>query len=422
MSNSVRMPRWVLALIGAGLVAGIVSFYLAGDWRDGDVSLYHAYALGFWGALGHPLFPTEYPPLSILPMSLTLAGPSDWYPDVFAFWMATLAVLGYIAFRRWASADTAASYVAYIVAAGIATVAFRYDLFPALFSVAALWLAQRHRFAGAYLLLAVATLLKLYPALLLPAVVVAQWQASDGSGRSAWREVAAGTTLFVATVAVVTVASGLIDPHGWSSALRVAAERPIEVESVPATLITLGSLIGLHATPVVSFDSLNITSGLSSSVAILADVALIAGVVWVYGRQLLGRFTTGQAFMAVILVLLCTSKVLSAQYLIWLAPIAAATVGFRMRWLVLFLLTALVFPTLLEVGLGEQSGSVTYSPVFLLGIGVRNGFLLALAGRYLLHPGTDTGDLTYNLRRRRLNSTAKPHRSASVGSPEGSSA
>jgi hypothetical protein len=142
-----RYPRWPRALVVAGLAAAVLSVYAAGDWRKGDVALFHIYALGFWGNLSHPLLPTEYPPLSVLPFSLTLLGPAASYPDVFAFWMGVIAVLGYVAFRRLSSQRQATAYALYVVAAGVATLLFRFDLAPALITGGAVWLMQRGRFS-----------------------------------------------------------------------------------------------------------------------------------------------------------------------------------------------------------------------------------------------------------------------------------
>ena len=190
-----RYPRWLSVLVVAGLAAAVLSVYAAGDWRGADVDLFHTYALGFWGNLSHPLLPTEYPPLSMLPFSLTLLGPAAWYPDVFAFWMGVIAVLGYLAFRRLASPPQANAYALYVVAAGVATLLFRFDLVPALITVGAVWLMQRGRFSAVYPLLAVATLMKLFPLLLLPVAVIAHWHShrrrprSSMEPRGAWGRV-----------------------------------------------------------------------------------------------------------------------------------------------------------------------------------------------------------------------------------------
>jgi len=384
-----RFPSWLGVLLALGLIGAALSVYLAGDWRSGDVSLYHSYALGFWFGLPHPLLPTEYPPLSILPFSLTLAGPSAWFPDAFAFWMVVVALLGYFAFRRWTSPGQAAAYALYVLAAGVATLWSRYDVLPALLVVAALWLIERHRFAAAYPIIALATLLKFFPIVLLPTAVIAHWRSRRGRGVKVWRQIALGVGACLSIVVLAFAVAAAVAPGGWSSSLTVELKRPIEVESIPATLLWLGSLAGMRTSPLVSFGSFNVTSTLSAYVGALAVLALVAGLLLTYWRQLRGRYTTGQAAVAAILVLLCTSKVLSAQYLIWLAPILATTVGFQIRSLALFLLTALVFPTLWHVGVVAHEASVAYASVFLVGIAIRNGLLIFLTGKFLLSRDVD---------------------------------
>ena len=119
----------------------------------------------------------------------------------------------------------------------------------------------------------------------------------------------------------------------------------------------------------------------------LAAAALLCGLAAVYWGQLRGRLSVGQAAVAAVLVLLCTSKVLSAQYMLWVAPLLALTVGFQLRWFIVCLLTALVFPALWPaVG---QGAVVTYSAVLLAGIAVRNAALVLLTMRFLTAPGND---------------------------------
>jgi hypothetical protein len=382
-----RYPRWLIALVVAGLAAAVLSVYAAGDWRGADVDLFHTYALGFWGNLSHPLLPTEYPPLSILPFSLTLLGPAAWYPDVFAFWMLVIAVLGYIAFRRLTSPPQATAYALYVVAAGVATLLFRFDLVPALITVGAVWLMQRGRFGAVYPLLAVATLMKLFPLVLLPVAAITHWHSRRGDPGARWTQVGLGVASFAGIVAAGFVAAGLLDPaHGLSS-FTYDLHRPVEVESVPATLLWLGSIFGPAASPDVSFGSFNLLSDMSPVINVLAAAALLCGLAGVYWGQLRGRFSVGQAAVAAVLVLLCTSKVLSAQYLLWVAPLLALTVGFQLRWFIVCLLTALVFPALWpDVGNGAV---ITYSAALLAGIAVRNAVLVLLTMRFLTAPGND---------------------------------
>jgi hypothetical protein len=385
-----RYPRWLRALVVAALAAAVLTVYAAGDWRKGDVALFHIYAIGFWGNLSHPLLPTEYPPLSVLPFSLTLLGPAASYPDVFAFWMGVIAVLGYVAFRRLSSQRQATAYALYVVAAGVATLLFRFDLAPALITVGAVWLMQRGRFSMVYALLAVATLMKLFPLALLPVAAIAHWHSRRGDPGSRWTHVAQGVGSYTAIVAAGFAAASLVDPVHGLSWLAYDLRRPVEVESVPATVLWVGSIFGAAASPEIGFGSFNLVSDLSPAINALADAALLYGLIGVYWGQLRGRFSVGQAAVAALLVLLCTSKVLSAQYLIWVAPLLALTVGFQLRWFIVCLLTALVFPVLWPVVVG-QGAVVTYSTMFLVGVAVRNAALVFLTVRFLSVPGIDLG-------------------------------
>jgi len=95
---------------------------------------------------------------------------------------------------------------------------------------------------------------------------------------------------------------------------------------------------------------------------------------------------TGHAVVGALLVLLCTTGVLSTQFLLWVAPVLAVVEGFRYRWLAVFLLTALIFPVLYQVAV-EYSPVLRYSVWFLVGIGARNVLLVACTVGFLVGSG-----------------------------------
>jgi hypothetical protein len=144
----------------------------------------------------------------------------------------------------------------------------------------------------------------------------------------------------------------------------------------------IGSLFGSPIHPAYSFGSYNLTGPLTAAASLVGDAGLVAGILWVWWRQLTGRIDTGQAVVASLLVLICTSAVLSAQYLLWVAPVLAVVEGFRYRWLAVCLLTALVFPLLFQVAVQYQP-TIRYSAVFLAGIAARNLLLVACTARFL---------------------------------------
>jgi hypothetical protein len=201
------------------------------------------------------------------------------------------------------------------------------------------------------------------------------------------RGIVVGTGACIAIIVAGFAAAVFIDPADALGALTYHFKRPFEVESVPSTLLWLGSLVGFPAHADASFGSFNLVGGLSAVIAVVSDVALVAGLLWSYWRYLRGQLTTSQAALAAILVVLCTSKALNAQYILWAAPMLAITVGFQMRWLAVSLLTAVIFPTLFEIGTARVGPSVTFSTILLAGVTVRNIVLLVVTWRYLLAPG-----------------------------------
>ena len=352
-------------------MGALVSVWLPGDWRQADISLYRTDALAFWGHLSHPSLPHEYPPLAIIPFALTLIGPPSVGQDCFALGMAALFVLGFAAIRRWKGASRAWTYGAYTLAAGPATLLFRYDILPALMVLGCLWLLERRRFGPVYPLIGLGTLLKLFPLALLPVTVIA------------------GGVLVCAVIVVGGFAlAHVVDPAHGLGAITYNLGRPVQVESVPATLMWLGSLVGVPAHPVYASVSYDLVGRLSGVASAAGDIGLVAGMLWVWWRQLTGRMDTGHAVVGALLVLLCTSGVLSTQYLIWVAPVLAVVDGFRFRWLAVFLLTALIFPVLYQAAV-EYSPTLRYSVWFLAGIGVRNVLLVVCTVWFLVSSRKD---------------------------------
>lgn len=383
--------RWSMTSVGFGRTAGpalvgalllaVSSLYFRGDWRNIDVDFYHLYALGFWGHLGHPLLPSEYPPLSVLPFGITLIGPAAWFPATFAIGIALVGLLGYIALRRLASPTQAGAYVAYALAAGLGTVFFRYDLVPSLLAGGAVWCVTRKRFGIAYALVAVGALMKLYPLALLPIAFIAHRKAID-ERTHLWLRPLVGATACVSTIAIAFAFASFADPRHGLSSVSYDFKRPIEIESVQASVLWLLSFAGLSTHTDGSFGSLNLISSGGSVVGGLSDAALAAGLIFVCWCQWRERISSANAAVAAVLVLLSTSKVLSAQYFVWLAPLLAIGVGFQLRWLFLFLATSLIFPALWGVGIVRASVP-SFSTLILTAIAVRNVLLIVLTAAFL---------------------------------------
>jgi hypothetical protein len=389
------LPRrtWiVLALAVAALLASLV-LYMHLPNAHGDQSLYDRYAWNFWA--GHPAFralPAEYPLLALLPVSLAILPPLPDFISVFAVWMLLLLVAVLVVVARRESPRVAEVLAALVVVGAWGTVLGRYDLVPAAVTLAALWAARDRRFGLSYALLAAGALLKLYPALLVPLVAIEQCRALGHHplrGRPP-RAVLAGVGLFCLLTAAGFAVAFLLDPAGWLGPFTYNARRPLQVESLPATLLWLSGFLGFTVGPDKSFGSDNLVGQLAIPFGLLADVALVAGLAWVYVTQARGRLRVDAAFAGCLLVVICAGRVLSPQYLIWVLPFVAIVLARHdPLWLAICVLTLIVFPFgYLQLHPGPPGHLANY-PGFLLGlIALRNAALVVATVRFLATTST----------------------------------
>ena len=392
-----RMMQW-LSAPGVGiLLAAIITAWFALtqvlNANAGDVMLYEQYARAFW--FGSPPFralPFEYPPLALAPFTLTLF-PTGAGPYVaFGIWMGVVTTLVYLTLAMGWSRRAAISFGIYLIVGAISVALSRYDLVPVAFTVAAWLAAERKRFTLAYTLLAVGVLLKLYPLFLFPVFAIAHWRflqsPEDGGSKapsvSGWRSLWRVALSLTGPVAVMILAFGAValrDPQGALSAITFAQSRLIEVESIPATLLWAGTALGSPAYRVFSY-AYNYSGALDAPLGLGSSVALLLGLLWVYWRMARGALKLPQAILAALCVVLITSKVLSAQYLLWILPFVAVVYELDLLWLAICVLTTLEYP-ILASNLASSWGE-TYDPLFLGVLALRNALLVIATIRVII--------------------------------------
>jgi hypothetical protein len=355
------------------------------DSAGADVGEYLRYALAFW--MGVPQFhvlPAEYPPLSMLPLSLALL-PFGRPPLGFVVGMAAVFLLGYGWLRRFAGPRVAHRYALYLLLGAQGTLLGRYDLVPALVTAGALLCARRGRFGPAYALLALGAALKLYPAVLVPLVAIAQWRAlrEEGTeaGRAALRALR-GVALFGALALAAVAGPALLVGADALAPFRYATSRPVQVESAAGSVVWLGTLAGVPARVVYAFVSQGFEGPLAEVVAAPFLVIFAAGYLWLCWRAARGRLGVDGAFLAALCLLLATSKVLSPQYLIWVLPVAATVGGNEVWWAAIALLTSLEYPVLYPYAQGIPPLAEVWP--FMLGVAVRNVALVGLTARLVV--------------------------------------
>jgi hypothetical protein len=377
--------RAVPAALVAVLLGSLV-LYMHTTYGHGDITEYHRYAQAFW--LGSPplrSLPAEYPLLSLVPFTLTVLPPLHDFVSVFAVWMLLAFGAGYLVIRRRESARTAEVLGVYLALGCFATVLGRFDLLPAATTVLAYWAARDRRFTLAYAALAAGTLLKLYPLFLVPIVVLEQYRVLGlhPLGVAPPRAVLRGVALFGAAVVALFGLSALLEPSAWLGPFTYNVGRPLQVESVPASLLWLSGLLGLPVAPDHSFHSYNMVGRIAGGLSLLAELGLVGGCLWVYWQQLSGRLDLGRAVALCLLIIVSTDRVFSPQYLMWILPmVAIVEARYDRAWLAICALTTLIFPYAYDLAGLHGTGTPAYPFFFPALIALRNALLVFAVVRF----------------------------------------
>lgn len=309
--------RFEVAAAAGGLFLLCWGLVHLGFWSHGalvDWPTYQRYgdAILNRGLVPYRDFAVEYPPGALAVFVLPSAFGN--YAAAFAWQMAAcgVALVALVATIR----AEAAFYVALAPVLVGALILSRFDLWPALLAVAALAALRRERHRLGWGLLGAAVAAKLWPLVLVPLALA--WSYRAGRTRAALAGVA------VAAVAFVPFA--IVAPQGLWESLRGQASRPLQIESLGASLFTaLG-----HPHVVSSHGSQNIAGhgGVAAFFAVLQIATLVA--IWIAfargpatGDRLL-RYAAAAVGAFVVF-----GKVLSPQFLLWLIPLVPLVRGRR---------------------------------------------------------------------------------------------
>ena len=194
-----------------------------------------------------------------------------------------------------------------------------------------------------------------------------------------------GVALFCGMVVGMFGVSAILSPNGWLGPLTFNAQRPLQVESVPASVLWLSGLFGMATAPDRSFHSYNLIGQVDGTLSVLSELALVGGCIWVYWGQMTDRLSLGRAFTACLLVVICTNKVFSPQYLIWVLPlIAMVDREYDGVWLAICALTTLIFPYAYEWAQLHGPDVPASYPFWFSGlIAIRNALLTVALARFV---------------------------------------
>ncbi|WP_460774895.1 glycosyltransferase 87 family protein [Microbacterium sp. GXF7504] len=322
-----------------------------------------------------------YPHLALVPMLATWA--FAWALSYTPAWALLVTLLDAVAFavlvgrgRSRGRATAAWFWLAFLALLGPVAL-YRIDAVTVPLAIlGCLWLVRRPVVAG--VLLAVATWMKVWPAAVLAAAVVAV--------RRRLRVVWGALAVCAVTVGVVLLAGGGAHLFGF---IGDQTGRDLQVEAAVSTGYLWATMLGVPGAAVYYDEDLltfevagpfadAIVSAMTPVLAVAVAAVAVVGGVKAWRGAAFARLFPALA-LALVGVLIVCNKVGSPQFMVWLvAPVVAGLVLDRRRWrapavltLVVALSTQVIYPL-------TYYAMLAAAPVPVLVITLRNVLLIAL--------------------------------------------
>ena len=284
----------------------------------------------------------EYPPLSLLFFAIPRLFGSTPYAyngfyvmETYIFTIIGLELIRRIADRYGADQEKVMCLYSVLMALMLEYIADRYDIFPAIITLAAIYMFLGKHPQWAFILLSMGMMTKLYPAMMVPIFLMVYVVEKD------WKSFFSGITWFIVATLVIVVPVMLIEPEMIYNFLGYHTGRPLEVGSVTATLIYPFSMLGLTdvwifpASAEGSFGSDDLRGTIPDAIAPwLTPIMVIAvvGAILYYGYARNGckradekLFFINATILTVFLLFIIIGKVFSSQYMIWTIPFYCLT-------------------------------------------------------------------------------------------------
>ena len=313
-------------------------FYALDHLRDTVEYARDAHGILVQGKVPYRDFPFEYPPLALpvfLLPSLIAGRHFTGYQELFELMMAAFGIVILVSVAVTLAAQRIGTRrllgaVAFVAVAPVllgAVLLSRYDLLPAaLVSAALAAIVLDHRRTG-FVLLALGTAAKAYPVVLVPIVAYYVWR------RHGARKVVVCVALYFAVLLACFAPFFALAPAGVWAAVHGQASRPPQLESLAsAVFLAAHQLAGIHVTLYFTHKSDNIDGHPAMWLAQMMSVTQLFALLFVWisharGPATVQRLLTASA--AAVAAFIVFDRVLSPQYLIWLAGLVAVLPGRR---------------------------------------------------------------------------------------------
>ncbi|MDR3282437.1 MAG: glycosyltransferase 87 family protein [Candidatus Methanoplasma sp.] len=282
----------------------------------------------------------EYPPLALVFLGLPrlFASTSGGYEVAFAAEAFVFFVMGLIYTAKLAKRFNQSQNAAMLLytCAMLLMLEFvldRYDIFPAVITLLSIYCYVTKRYAMAWILLSIATMTKLYPAVLMPTFLIPMLADRD------WKGVTSGLILYLGVAILIFLPFLIANSDAATFFITYHWDRPLQIESLAASLIYPFVLAGVvEASGMFSYGSDNMVGPIPDAVAgamtpAMAVLLLLLYAVMYYlfwkikkngcNTEDNRRAMFGAALFLALTIFMMGGKVFSGQYILWIVPLSA---------------------------------------------------------------------------------------------------
>lgn len=379
--------RWGLGVASVVIGAALLTVFIQTGITtvsSSDIGLYRWWGESVaGGALPYRQIPIEYPPgaVPLFVIPAMASGSISTYLIAFAAGMALAGIGGILLATRVGAGEGPPSraWVMRTIGAGamvgvLASVALaRFDLVPTGLMIGALYAVASNRLSSAGVLLGAGVAVKVFPAVMIPVVL------AHIVRRRGWRAVTAFMAPMAVVVAMAFLPFVIFAAEGIEHSFSVQLSRPVEIESIAASVLWVGRAAGLVTWPhQPSYFNLAFVEADRAAVASTVIGVGVLCYIWLeHARSDGSTRMLSWASFASVATFVVFAKVLSPQFLLWLIAMIPALRGGRANVTTglvggAALLTALYFPRWFPA-VGNELDTWWLSV-----IAVRNALLLAM--------------------------------------------
>jgi uncharacterized membrane protein len=290
------------------------------------------------GLLPYRDFTLEYPPLSLIFFGLPriITSSDALYTKIFQFELLVFDIIGLLLIfdiaRRLREAPWKALSIYTLAVLAVGPIIIQtFDIIPAVMTLAAIYLFWLGKHNASWAVLALGTLIKIYPIVIAPIFLLIYFKNRQ------FKQIRDGAVTFLA-VCVITILPFII--LGSGSILNLVSyhsQRGVQIESTYSAIVLVLAKLGFTTVRAeYSFGSLNIVNPTATVLANVSTYIMVVSLLiiyWFIYRQVKpgkSQFTRLGAYALLTLATtMATSKILSPQYFVWLIPIFPLICG---RW------------------------------------------------------------------------------------------